>query len=270
MKNYFGERQPWVAAFYLLIMLVFVMAEAYGPGQCFFFAALSIYSIYLHGIRAYGKNLCRYGAVVLFFVVFNTIFNHRGETPFLYVNDAPLTVESAAYGMYTGIMVCTLFLWFRIFQDIFDNQKITYLIGSRLPVVGLILGMVFCYYDRFLKKLPKIQEVWHCYGTEKTLGPWKHAGVLLSVLLSVMLEDSVDTALSMKARGYGGGKRTSYVRYPFEWADGVFLMVSAVALGLLFLRDTPGMAYLKCVYFLMPVLFNFGKELQWKYYQLKI
>lgn len=270
MTDFFSERNPYAVCLYFCVVLLMIMTQPYGAGLLVLFAALSLNRIYLCGMRSYGKSLAGYAVVVCFFMVFNAVFNHMGETPFLYVNDTPLTVESLVYGAYTGCMVCALFLWFLLFQDIFDSRRIAYLMGRRFPVTGLVIGMVFCYYEKFIWKIHKVQEVWNGYGIQESQGKLKYAGTVLSVLLSVMLEDSVDTAKSMKARGYGcGKKRSSYVKYEYHSADAVIVAASLLAGGALYVCPS-GRSVWQMLFCMVPLLYNIGRELQWKYYQSKI
>jgi len=269
MSNYMKEIHPWPAVIYLFMTLFLIMATPYDQRTIGIFLLLSIHFICSLGLGRYAKSLKFYIGMMIFFAVFNCLFNPRGETAFLYINDRALTKESLEYGMYMGIMVSSMLLWFGIFQDIFDNRKITYLIGSRFPVTGLIISMVFCYYEKFLAKIDKIKEVWNTYGFTAAGNPIKKAGIILSVLLSVMLEDSMETAMSMNARGYGKGKRTSYVSYPIQLVDFVLLAATAVMIAV-FIWSPSNLMLFVSFFMLLPVIFNIYKELQWKYYLSKI
>ena len=51
----------------------------------------------------------------------------------------------------------------------------------------------------------------------------KTACAVFSALITRALENSADTALSMKARGYGSARRTSFSVYRFHSRDGLLL-----------------------------------------------
>lgn len=269
MTNYLRELHPWSAIVYLLMVLVLIMTSPYEIQMVYMFLLMSLNCMFSSGVKKYVKSLKLYIVMIVFLAVFNVIFNPMGDTPFLYINGRPLTKESFQYGMYMGFMVSSLFLWFQLFSDVFDNRKITYLIGSRLPVTGLIISMVFCYYDKFITKIDKIKEVWDTYALKVAQSPIKKAGITLSVLLSVMLEDSVDTAMSMNARGYGKGKRTQYICYSFQFMDGVLLVTAGMMLGINIWNPT-GKQVCVWIFMLLPVVYNIVKELQWKFYLSKI
>ncbi len=269
MTNFFREIHPWAIMIYLLGAIWRIAITDYDITMIYWFIALSCTDISISGIRDFGKRLRYYAGMILVMAAFQVVFNHSGDRVFLYVNGQPWTWDAFVYGFYMGCMVSGLCLWFQVFQKCLDNQKITYMIGNRFPTVALIINMVFCYYEKFIYKIDKIREVWHAYGTEKTLGGKKHAGILLSVLLTVMLEDSIDTAMSMSARGYGSGKRTHYKVYPWMLRDSIVTGVAGlVCIGCMFWKA--GVVKIGMLYMILPVLYNGYKELQWKYYQWKI
>lgn len=270
MTNYFRELHPWSTALYMFMALFLVMTSEYNIIMMLIFFALSLNDIYIRGVLPYLKSLGGYLVVIIVMAGFNVIFNHNGDTPFLYINDIPLTVESFTYGLFMGVMICSLLLWFKIFNDIFDSRKITYMIGKRLPVTGLIISMVFCYYEKFLSKIDKIKEVWDTYGTEKRFGKVKNAGIILSVLLSVMLEDSVDTAMSMSARGYGRKKRTDYIRYHYSIMDSILMILSVCGFLFIIVLKTDRLYFVTTIFLMIPVIYNIYKEIEWKYYLSKI
>lgn len=270
MTNYLKELHPFSIGCYLFFLLFLILTADYNQDMVILFFAFSLFVFYHDGIATYGKMMGSFMLMILGFALFEVIFYHQGEHPFLYINGIPLTMEALFYGVAMGCMVAALFLWFRIFNRIFDSRKITWMLGSRFPVTGLILSMVFCYYDKFRHKLDKIQEVWESYGTEKKFGTFKHSGIVLSVLLSVMLEDSVDTAMSMNVRAYGKGKRTSYVHYTWQLADVFFVLCTIFAIVRYLI--VPPQQHRTVMFFLVivPILYNIYKELQWKYYLWKI
>lgn len=265
MENYFSKLHPLTNLAVLLVVLIYLMLVGTTPWILCGFCALSLCTAWEKGVREYGALLGSRLVTVLFFALFNVIFNHAGETPFLYVNDMPLTVEALTYGTWVGVMVVSLFLWFDLFHGCMDNGKITWLLGSRFPTCALVLTMIFCYREKFRYKILRIRQVWDTYGTKERFGTVKNLGIVLSVLLSVMLEDSMDTALSMSARGYGSGKRTRYLTYVFTGEDGVILALLGIAMVLAW-QGGAAFHVLFGACSLAPLIYNVYKELQWKYY----
>jgi energy-coupling factor transport system permease protein len=75
--------------------------------------------------------------------------------------------------------------------------------------------------------------------TEKDfIGKIRHGARRLSILISWTLEKGIDSADSMKARGYGLHGRTSYNSYIFSVKDAFFLILSLIASGVFFFVGT--------------------------------
>ena len=55
----------------------------------------------------------------------------------------------------------------------------------------------------------------------------KSAMTVFSVVISGMMEDSLETANSMRARGYGLKGRTAFSIFKFEKRDGIMLLIIA-------------------------------------------
>ena len=69
-----------------------------------------------------GKNILRSLVWLLLVtalpVIVNPLVNHRGNTPVLYINDQPITLEAVLYGLFTGLMIAAmLFLVSGLFQE---------------------------------------------------------------------------------------------------------------------------------------------------------
>lgn len=269
MKNFFEELHPFFFVCYMLSFFLLFAMLPYDGGMILIFLVLSVQTIYLKGLRQYGKSLLGYLSMILIFGVFNVIFYHEGDTPFLYINGQPLTVEAFRYGICMGFMAADLILFFQMISGILDSGKVIWLFGRVLPVTGLVISMVFCFYDKFLYKIDKIKEVWNTYRIGKQYGSVKYTGILWTVLLNVMLEDSVDTALAMSARGYGRKRQTRYRNYEITAED--IILFGAVMI--LFLAGIWLSEYrIGIVLFLagIPLIYNVYKELKWKYYLWKI
>ena len=269
MKNFFEELHPFFSVCYMLSFFLLFAMLPYDEGMILIFLVLSVQTIYLKGLRSYGTSLLGYLSMILIFGIFNVIFYHEGDTPFLYINGQPLTVEAFRYGVCMGFMAADLMLFFHRGSEILDSGKVIWLFGRVLPVTGLVISMVFCFYDKFLYKIDKIKEVWNTYQIGKQYGSVRYTGILWTVLLTVMLEDSVDTALAMSPRGYGRKSTARYQTYEITVENMVlFGIVTALFVaGICRLEYRIGIVLLLAG---IPLIYNVYKELQWKYYLWKI
>ena len=164
----------------------------------------------------------------LLIALINPLFNHRGTTVLFYFAKNPFTLESVLFGGASGMMMLSAALWFYSYGRIVTSEKFLYLFSPIAPTAAQML-------DTALRLIPKLsaqaREVW---TVQKQFVPKSKKLLLcknvLTALLTWVMEDAVDTADSMKARGYGSGKRTSIAHYTFCLSDGLLCAASAVLL----------------------------------------
>ena len=213
----------------------------------------------------------------------NPLFNTLGETPLFYLFGRPYTAEALLYGGALAGMFVVVILWFGCYNRVLTSDKFTCLFGNLIPAISLLLVMVFRLVPNFIRKTKQI------IGARKSIG--KGAGqsakekltqgvTVLDTLTGWALEGSVVTGDSMRARGYGSAKRTSFMIYKMTLADWVLLGIMAALLALtvtaacsgqmaaefvpaLQLADTSwGVAAYGC-YLLIPTVLHVKEAIQW-------
>lgn len=234
MNNIFTIYHPLVIFTYIMAALIFTMLTANPIYVIISFCLGSLYSIYLLGTKKYLATL-KFG-LVLFIVVAiaNPIFNSNGMTILFYTPwDNPITLEAFVYGLCTGGMLLNIFIWFTCYNKLIDNDKFMYLFGWTLPTIAMMLSMIMKWIPVTRNKITTITNAQKSLGLGVNMGSTKQKidrGIRMSsILMSWSLEDSIETADSMKARGYGSTKRTSYSVYKWGRHD----IASMVIIGLL-------------------------------------
>ena len=166
--------------------------------------------------------------MVLVIAIINMIFVNRGSTVLFYLRSNPVTLESLFYGFVSGLMLGSVMVWFSCYNEIMTSDKFLYIFGKITPTIALIVSMT-------LRLIPKLKEQTKIIAnSQKTLGIEYNEGNIshkikscmriLSILVTWALEDAVQTADSMKARGYGIKKRTSFQIFEFINRDMVMLV----------------------------------------------
>ncbi len=166
--------------------------------------------------------------MVLVIAIINMIFVNRGSTVLFYLRSNPVTLESLFYGFVSGLMLGSVMVWFSCYNEIMTSDKFLYIFGKITPTIALIVSMT-------LRLIPKlIEQTKIIANSQKTLGLDYNEGNIslkikscmriLSILVTWALEDAVQTADSMKARGYGIKKRTSFQIFEFINRDMVMLV----------------------------------------------
>lgn len=197
--------------------------------------------------RAGWKGFWFYLAVPVVFGLCNPLFNHNGVTVLFVLNNNPVTLESACYGLAMGVMISGVMLWFRTFSRIMTSDKLLYLFGSVSPKLALILSMTLRYIPLFRRQIQKTRQAQTALGLykEDNIVDTFRGGVrIFSVMVSWALENGVITADSMTARGYGVGRRSHFAIFRFRREDGVLLCASLVLAALTLLAmGTGAVAY---------------------------
>ena len=203
-----------------------------------------IYYLLLNGRKGWNTILWLLPMFV-FLTAINPLFNTLGETPLFYVFGRPYTFEALLYGGALASMFVIMMLWFGCYNKVLTSDKFTSLFGNLIPAISLLLVMVFRMVPNFIRKTEQI------IGARKSIGKGaseaastkeklKDGMTVLGTLTSWALEGSVVTGDSMRARGYGSAKRTSFMIYRMTAADWWLLVVMAVLVTLTILAAVWG------------------------------
>ena len=203
-----------------------------------------IYYLLLNGGKGW-KTILGLLPVFVFLTAINPLFNTLGETPLFYVFGRPYTFEALLYGGALASMFVIMMLWFGCYNKVLTSDKFTSLFGNLIPAISLLLVMVFRMVPNFIRKTGQI------IGARKSIGKGvseaastkekvKDGMTVLGTLTSWALEGSVVTGDSMRARGYGSAKRTSFMIYRMTAADWWLLVVMAVLVTLTILAAVWG------------------------------
>jgi energy-coupling factor transport system permease protein len=199
------------------------------------------YSVYLNGKKALKFSLFYMLPVMIMTALFNLAFNHQGGTILTYLPDGnPLTLESIIYGIAAAAMLVTVISWFSCFNTVMTSDKFVYLFGRILPALSLILSMALRFVPRFRAQIKIIANAQKCIGRDVANGNIlqraQHGIRILSIMVTWALENAIETADSMKARGYGLPGRTAFSIYRLDHRDlyalaFIFLCIAYIVYG---------------------------------------
>ena len=193
------------------------------------------YALCLNGRKAVGLCLKAVLPMMVFTAILNPIFSHEGITILTYLPSGnPLTLESVLYGLAAAAMLGAVVLWFSCFSAVITSDKFVYLFGRIIPALSLVLSMALRFVPRFGQQLRVVTRAQKCIGRDPSRGSLLHrikcAGAILSVMVTWSLENGIDTADSMKSRGYGLPGRTAFSIFRFDKRDKQALVL-LLALG---------------------------------------
>lgn len=187
----------------------------------------SIYYLMLKGKKGW-KMIAGMIPVFLAISLINPLFNTYGKTVLFTYFGRKYTLEALCYGMALGGMFVLMMLWFGCYNVVLTSDKFVALFGSLIPALSLLLVMVLRLIPSFIRKTKQIIGARNSIGKGGNEGSTKkekaQSGMtVLSALTDWALEGSIVTADSMRSRGYGSGKRTSFQIYRMRARDWIAL-----------------------------------------------
>ena len=290
MKDSFYNYHPTVNLLYFTLVIAFAMLLTHPVAQAIALVCAITYAVSAEGKKSVMFLLKFCLPMVLLTAFINPAFSHEGVTILYYFSSGnPLTLESILYGVGAGVMLVTVLLWFSAFSRVMTSDKFIYLFGKVIPALSLVLSMSLRFVPKFKKQTEIVVEAQRCIGRDISTGSlpqrFKTAVVIMSIMITWALENAIETADSMKSRGYGLRGRTAFSIYRMDDRDkytliwlgfcGWFLTVG-VMLSAFGFRYFPSIRYAAfnmttipfyTVYFglcITPVVLNFTEERKWK------
>ncbi len=209
----FGNFHPAVIACYYIVVLGITMFSVSPVFLCITFLFAWLYALLLSGKKMIKKNLLIMGSVVILMTAINTFFTHNGETVLFYLNKNRITLEALVYGFCISIMLVSVVIWFESFQVLMSSDKLVFLFGRLIPVIGLVVSMIFRFIPLLKSRYEEIAMGQKCMGRSGQKGMVSRVRQLtkeVSILIAWSLEASIESADSMAARGYGLPGRSSF------------------------------------------------------------
>ena len=241
MKNRdtFSSYHPAVNFLYFGLVLLFAMCLMHPVCLGITLAAAVTYHVYLKGHKAARFSLLFMLPVMILAAVVNPAFNHEGTTILTYLPSGnPLTSESIWYGIAAAAMLAAVLSWFACYTEVMTSDKFVYLFGRVIPALSLVLSMTLRFVPRFKAQLDMVKEAQVSIGRDLAEGSvlqrLKKAVTVISIMITWALENAIETADSMRSRGYGLPGRTAFSIYRFDSRDKLavcWLVFCGIVLG---------------------------------------
>ena len=290
MRDSFSEYHPFINLIYFAFTISFSLVLTHPLAQGISLVCAVIYAVSINGKKSVIFLLKYCLPMVLLTAFINPAFNHEGSTTLLYFpNGNPLTLESILYGFSAGVMIITTLMWFSSFNSVMTTDKFIYLFGKVIPALSLVLSMSLRFVPKFKSQMQTVTEAQRSIGRDVSNGSLlqrtKTAIHIFSIMITWSLENAIETADSMKSRGYGLKGRTAFSIYRFDERDkytlawlsfcGLFLVAGTIlnAFGFRYFPDIRYAAFdmttipFYCVYSALcitPVILNLKEERKWK------
>lgn len=283
--NIFSTYHPIVNLTYFIMVIAFTLLMFSPVNIAISFICASAYYVFLKGIKAYLKTLSYMFLIFIVIAGFNPLFNHMGLTVMFYLFGNPITFEALCYGLCSGGMLVSVMLWFSCYSEIMTSDKFIYIFGKFVPTTAMTFSMILRYIPMTIERAKQIQTaqmVLTPAKTESKKAKFKRSIKMTSILMEWSMEESIETANSMRSRGYGLKGRSRAYKYTFNIYDIIilFLMLTmCIILALFLLFDFNKFVfypYITCkntsiffyillgLLYLLPLLIEVRELFKWK------
>ena len=294
-KDAFSGYHPIINFLYYALVLLLSMCLMHPVYLLISLIGALTYDIYLKGRKAVRFAVMGLLPMAALAALVNPAFNHEGATILTYLPSGnPLTMESMFYGVAAAVMLASVVLWFSSYNEIMSSDKFVYLFGRMIPALSLVLSMALRFIPKFKSQMDVVAEAQSCIGRDTKTGSVirrvSNAIKIFSIMVTWSLENAIETADSMRSRGYGLPGRTAFSIYRFDDRDknvlawlifcGAYILSGWLA-GAVYFRYYPTVktaawtpltvsfmfVYLALV--LTPVILDRKEDRQWKSLQSK-
>ena len=223
-KDGFSGYHPTINFLYFALVLLFSMCLMHPAYLLISLTGALTYDIYLKGRKAARFAVMGLLPMAVFAALVNPAFNHEGATILTYLPSGnPLTLESMLYGVAAAVMLASVVLWFSSYNEVMTSDKFVYLFGRVIPALSLVLSMSLRFIPKFKAQMQTVSEAQACIGRDTKNGSVLrrvgNAVKIFSILVTWSLENAIETADSMRSRGYGLPGRTAFSIYRFDDRD---------------------------------------------------
>ena len=234
-RDTFSGCHPAINFLYFALVLVFTMIFLHPVSLVLSLGTALLYLVALKGTGTVKQGMKVLIPMMLMAAILNPAFNHEGVTILTYLPSGnPLTLESILRGLAGAVMLAAVITWFQCYSAVMTSDKFVYLFGRVIPALSLVLSMTLRFIPKFRAQLGVVTQAQRCLGRDVSQGSVAQrvrTGItILSILITWSLENAIETADSMKSRGYGLPGRTAFSIYRFDKRDKA-LLVWLLALG---------------------------------------
>lgn len=250
MSSGFKGYHPLVNVLFFISIIAFGMLLRHPVYLVISFISSTAYYLKLSG-KDGRKTVFRFLLpMLLFVVIINSFFNHYGVTTlFILPSGNNFTFEALVMGIVSGITVVSVIQWFFCCNEVVTEDKFMHIFGRILPKGALVVSMILRFVPLYRRRYKEISQARKCMGlngTDSFICKMKNTFKNIGILVSWSFENAIETADSMKARGYGLKGRTYYSRFQWQPGDTLALILLVLFDALIIFGLVSNSAY--CIY----------------------
>ncbi len=265
----------------LMLAVSSVTAFCVHPFVSVLACVLGTLSFLCYGKAKEWRALCRFCLpIAVCILLFNVLFNRNGATVLFYIGDDPVLLESFLFAFFSALSFCAVTFWFSFFCLFLDADRIFLFFGGISKNFALLFSLSMALVPKTLAKYAEIKA--QAKETEDKRKKLTNLVLHLATLLSWVLEDSFETAVSMKARGALLKKKRKTSKRNFSFWNTLLSVFSLMMLLAPFVFaplkrsiypifqldayfQNAFLPYsLLMILYSLPLIFKGGEELKWK------
>lgn len=228
MENGFRGYHPFVLFFYYVCVGILAMYF----NHPLFLAVACILLIAVNATHDKGRALKKWVPMLvgmsIIIVLINPFLNAKGTNILFYFRGKQVTLEATMYGVVMALSLVLILLMFISFNLILNGNKFLFVFSKFLPRTTFLTMLVIRFVPLLKRRFDEINDVQRIRGMTMASGTLreraKNGMIMMQILLTWSLEEAIETADSMKARGYGTGKRSPYIPYKMDKLDKGWLL----------------------------------------------
>ena len=200
-------------------------------------------SLAFRGVRATLRGLRWQLPAVGVICLVNPLFSASGSTELWHLGPMAIYLESLAFGACMGAMLVAVVLWLECASRVLTQDRVLELGARALPTVTLMTSMTAQLVPQLVRRGQAVRSTYAACTAASGTRDARHAQVRMSdVLVAWAMEDSLERADAMRARGWGSTEaRTTYRSVEFRGRDAAMLSCVVV-----FLLANAFLAYVAC------------------------
>lgn len=171
-----------------------------------------LFSLLVRGAAATARGLVWQLPLLALVCVLNPLFSASGSTLLFKLGPRSVYLESLAYGATMGALMVAVVLWFEGAAAVLTQDRLLALTGRRARAVPLVASMASQLVPQLLGRARTVRSTLAaCTAAGSRPGLRDELVRTSTMLLTWSLEDSVERADAMRARGWeSGAPRTQY------------------------------------------------------------
>lgn len=238
----FGQSHPVVAAVYFAAVIGIGTLVTQPVFVAISVAGALLYGMCLQGALSTARNLRWQLPMVALVCLANPLFSHSGATVVATLGPVTVRLEALVYGLCMGGSLVCMLQWVSNAACVLTEDRLLELSGSRLPVVSTMVSMAIQLVPQLRRRygvVSSTRAACTCAQAPASKGTAAARGRganrmgyvnASTVLMAWAMEDSVERADAMRARGWEvGGPRSRYRLQPLRAQD----VAAATAVGFL-------------------------------------